>query len=116
MKILLIAATGCIVVAIGLPPRSTAHEGHGGFSAGEPGSPKKTARTIKVTMKEMMFDPSLIEVRKGEQIRFVLENDGTEDHEFMLATPAENRKHGEPHEKISGYGARRSQWEARRTT
>jgi uncharacterized cupredoxin-like copper-binding protein len=32
-------------------------------------------------------------VRKGEQIRFVLENDGTESHEFMLATVAENRKH-----------------------
>jgi len=46
-------------------------------------------------MKEMMFEPSLIEVRKGEQIRFILANDGTEDHEFMLATAAENRKHGE---------------------
>jgi uncharacterized cupredoxin-like copper-binding protein len=92
---LLFAASGCFVVTIGLPPRSTAHEGHGGFSAGEPGNPKKPARTIKVTMKEMMFDPSLIEVRKGEQIHFVLENDGTEDHEFMLATPAENRKHSE---------------------
>jgi uncharacterized cupredoxin-like copper-binding protein len=92
---LLFAAIGCFVVTIGLPPRSAAHEGHAEFSAGEPGNPKKPARTIKVTMKEMMFDPSLIEVRKGEQVRFVLENDGTEDHEFMLATPAENRKHGE---------------------
>jgi uncharacterized cupredoxin-like copper-binding protein len=95
LKTLLFVVTGYLVATIGPPASSTAHEGHGGFSAGEPGNPKKPARTIKVTMKEMMFDPSRIEVRKGEQIRFLLENDGTEDHEFMLATPAENRKHGE---------------------
>ena len=34
-------------------------------------------------------------VRKGEQIRLLLENGGTESHEFMLATVAENRKHAE---------------------
>jgi uncharacterized cupredoxin-like copper-binding protein len=88
-------SVGLIVAMIAVPGFALAHEGHPDFSAGEPGNPKKPARTIKVVMKEMMFEPSLIEVRKGEQIRFVLENDGTEDHEFMLATVAENRKHGE---------------------
>jgi uncharacterized cupredoxin-like copper-binding protein len=34
-------------------------------------------------------------VRKGEQIRFLLENGGIEGHEFILATVAENRKHAE---------------------
>ena len=67
------------------------------FSAGQPGNPKQPARTIKVIMREegkkMQFEPAHIEVRKGEQVRFVLENDGTESHEFMLATIAENRKH-----------------------
>jgi uncharacterized cupredoxin-like copper-binding protein len=98
----LVSVSGVYVAAIGLTASSTAHEGHADFSTGEPGNPKKTARTIKVTMKEMMFDPSLIEVRKGDQIRFVLENDGTEDHEFMLATPAENREHGELMKKYPG--------------
>lgn len=69
------------------------------FSAGAPGNPKQPARVVKVIMKEdgkkMLFEPAQISVRKGEQIRFVLENDGTENHEFMLATVAENRKHGE---------------------
>lgn len=69
------------------------------FSAGAPGNPKQPARVVKVIMKEdgkkMLFEPAQISVRKGEQIRFVLENDGTESHEFMLATVAENRKHGE---------------------
>lgn len=75
---------------------TAAHESEH-FSAGQPGNPKAPARTVKVIMKEdgkkMLFEPSRIAVRKGEQIRFVLENDGTEAHEFMLATVAENRKH-----------------------
>ena len=45
--------------------------------------------------KKMAFEPARIRVRKGEQIRFVLENEGTDDHEFVLATPDENRKHAE---------------------
>lgn len=75
------------------------HEQHSDFSAGELGDPNKPARTIKVTMEEegkkMLFDPAVIEIRKGEQIRFVLFNEGTESHEFVLATVAENRKHAE---------------------
>jgi uncharacterized cupredoxin-like copper-binding protein len=88
-------------IGIGFPGPGRAHEGHGTFSAGEPGDPNKPARTIRVVMyddgseKDMRFEPALITVRKGEQIRFFLENGGTESHEFMLATVAENRKHGE---------------------
>jgi uncharacterized cupredoxin-like copper-binding protein len=77
-----------------------AHEAHLHFSAGEPGSPNKPARTVTVLMREMQFEPSRIEVRKGEQIRFVLRNVGTESHEFMLATPDENRKHEEVMKKF----------------
>ena len=79
---------------------------HETFSAGAPGDPKKPSRTIKVTMiedgKKMLFEPSIINVRRGEQIRFVLQNDGTWDHEFMLATVADNRKHAEAMKKNPG--------------
>jgi len=87
-----------IAVPTALAP-TRAHEDHGQFSAGEPGNPKKPARTIRVLMiddgseTDMKFEPSVITVRKGENIRFVLENSGTESHEFMLATVAENRNH-----------------------
>jgi uncharacterized cupredoxin-like copper-binding protein len=67
------------------------------FSAGEPGNPKRASRTIAITMNEsdgkMLFSPNRIEVRRGEQIRFVLTNAGYLDHEFMIATPEENTKH-----------------------
>lgn len=77
---------------------------HGeGFSAGEPGDPKKPARIVQVTMGEMdgkmMFMPAKVEVKKGEQIKFVLRNNGELDHEFILATTAENLKHGEAMKK-----------------
>src|SRR5213078_3152547 len=96
----LLASTAAILATdIAMPIPASAHEDHGNFSAGEPGDPKKPARTIKVAMREdgkkMAFEPARIPVRKGEQIRFVLENDGTDDHEFVLATPDENRKHAE---------------------
>ncbi|MFZ0836029.1 MAG: cupredoxin family protein, partial [Xanthobacteraceae bacterium] len=70
------------------------------FSAGQPGDPKKPARTVTISMREMQFEPSRIEVHKGEQIRFVLRNVGTESHEFVLATPDENRKHEEVMKKF----------------
>jgi len=43
----------------------------------------------------MTYEPLRIEVKRGEQIRFVLRNAGTEDHEFLLATTKENLKHAE---------------------
>ena len=80
------------------------HSHHHGFTAGEPGDPAKPSRVVKVAMREqgrkMLFDPARLEVRKGEQIRFVLENAGIYDHEFVLATPTENSKHAELMKKI----------------
>jgi uncharacterized cupredoxin-like copper-binding protein len=82
-----------------VPTVARAHDTPAHYSAGEPGDPKKPARTVKVAMiekgKEMLFEPSIIQVRKGEQIRFVLDNEGTENHEFVVATRTENRKHAE---------------------
>ncbi|GAH31359.1 unnamed protein product, partial [marine sediment metagenome] len=78
-----------------LPLSAGAHGPHESFSAGEPGDPAKPSRTIEVVMTEMAFAPELIEVKRGEQVRFVIRNSGKEDHEFMLATLRENLKHGE---------------------
>jgi uncharacterized cupredoxin-like copper-binding protein len=76
---------------------------HTQFSAGEPGNPKKPARVVQVSMREgdgkMLFVPDRVEVKRGEQIRFVLTNVGELDHEFVLATTEENLKHAEEMQK-----------------
>ena len=84
------------LAALSVAP-ALAHEGHGhhGFSAGEPGDPSKPARTVEIAMSEMSYEPSKIDVKRGEQIRFVLRNVGKEDHEFLLATTKENLAHAE---------------------
>jgi uncharacterized cupredoxin-like copper-binding protein len=79
--------------------KAAAHEGHEHFAAGAPGDPKKPFRVVKVTMledgKKMLFEPAVLEVRLGEQIRFEIFNEGTWNHEFVLATKEANRKHAE---------------------
>ena len=41
----------------------------------------------------MLFVPDRVEVRKGEQIRFVLTNEGMVNHEFVLGTQKEIEEH-----------------------
>ena len=71
---------------------------HGTFAAGKPGDPKKkTARTIEIIAREaegkMTYAPDKIEVRRGEQIRFVIKNEGELAHEFLLDSFEGNAKH-----------------------
>src|SRR5690348_14269796 len=94
-KTLVLTITAIATLAA-MPARahSDGHK-HETFSAGEPGDPKKPARTIAIEMTEMSYTPDKIEVKRGEQVRFVIRNTGKEDHEFLLATTAENLKHAE---------------------
>ena len=95
-----IATIGIVCMALSAAP-ATGHEQHShlAFSAGEPGNAKKPSRTIEVTMSEMEFNPYRIEVKRGEQIRFIIRNAGTEDHEFLLASTEDNLKHAEAMKK-----------------
>ena len=85
-------------VGAALAGPSGAGHGHGDETAyGKAGDPKKPARIVQVVMSErdgkMAFIPDRIEVRRGEQIRFQLRNNGELDHELVLATLEENLKH-----------------------
>jgi uncharacterized cupredoxin-like copper-binding protein len=64
---------------------------------GEPGDPLKPARTVEIAMREdgarMLFVPNHVEVRKGEQIRFVLTNEGMVNHEFVIGTQNQIKEH-----------------------
>ncbi len=85
-------------VAIAGPGSAGHGHGHGAETAyGKPGDPKKPARVINVIMAEgdggMSFIPNRIDVRRGEQVRFMLRNNGELDHEIVVATLEENLKH-----------------------
>lgn len=105
-------AIAAAAMALSLATVAWAESGHHGeghhhddetFSAGEPGDPGKPVRVVPVTMSEtdgkMVFMPDKLEVKKGDQVRFVLRNNGELDHEFILATTAENLKHAEAMKK-----------------
>lgn len=73
------------------------------FSALESGDAKKPARIVKVTMGEMegkmMFMPAKVDVKEGEQIKFMLRNNGELDHEFVLGCAADHLQHAEAMKK-----------------
>ncbi|HEY9215883.1 cupredoxin family protein [Xanthobacter autotrophicus DSM 597] len=95
--------TRILVAALAALSLSTAALADAGHSHGderaygEPGDPKKSGRVVQVTMREadgkMEFIPNRLEIRKGEQVKFVLRNNGELDHEIVLATLDENLKH-----------------------
>lgn len=91
--------SGTVLAAPGAPGHS-----HANFSAGEPGDPKKPAQVVLVTMREldgkMVFIPDRVEVKKGQQVRFMLRNSGELEHEFVLASTEENLKHAEEMKKF----------------
>jgi uncharacterized cupredoxin-like copper-binding protein len=95
---------------------AAAHEDHP-FSAGAPGNPKKPARIVQVVMGDgdgkMWFIPDSIELRKGEQVRFILRNSGAIKHAFVLASVNENDARAEMM-KMSGPGASRPECKKRR--
>lgn len=81
--------------ALAGPGAAGHHDGEVAY--GKPGDPKKPARLVQIAMGEkdgkMHFIPNRIEIRRGEQIKFQLRNNGEMDHELVLATLAENLKH-----------------------
>jgi uncharacterized cupredoxin-like copper-binding protein len=88
-------ATGAAYAGAGASGHSHSHGGDTAF--GEPGDPKKPSRNVQIIMKEgegtMAFAPKRIDVRKGEQIRLQIRNNGALDHEMVLATLEANLEH-----------------------
>jgi putative spermidine/putrescine transport system substrate-binding protein len=61
---------------------------------GQPGNPGEVSRTVTMIMSDAMrFTPDRIEVRKGETVRFVLQNEGRLRHELVLGEPEALRRH-----------------------
>ena len=77
--------------------------GHDESPIGEAGVANKASRTIEVDAADSMrFTPALMDVKKGETIRFVVTNSGKVPHEFSLGTAKELKEHYEVMKKFPG--------------
>ena len=58
------------------------------------GDAEKVTRTVAVRMVDYMrFSPDQMQFRQGETVRFVIDNDDLELHEFVMGTQAEIDDH-----------------------
>jgi uncharacterized cupredoxin-like copper-binding protein len=61
---------------------------------GQPGDPHQVSRTINVSMGDnMRFSPEHIDVKSGETVRLVLQNQGKLRHELVLGEPDALKRH-----------------------
>jgi len=83
-------------VALGLlTAQAFADAGHGGkFAFGSPGGESEVIRTVNVQAADTMrFNPSKLQIKQGETIKFVVTNSGRIKHEFTLGDRATQRLH-----------------------
>lgn len=72
---------------------SMASESPVNFDFGSRGAPEKVDRTIEIKMGDLYFEPSRVDVKSGETVRFLLKNEGLVLHEFNLGKPAAHLEH-----------------------
>ena len=68
------------------------------MAVGEPGKRQDATKNIVIIMKEtddgeMVFTPKMIDVQKGQTIRFAIRNKGELEHEFVLDNHGGVMKH-----------------------
>ena len=84
------------IFAVTAPVRVVAHEHHG-YGAGEAGDSRRPARVVEIVMSDadgkMSYAPDHLEFSRGEQVKFVIRNQGALSHEFVLGSRSENHEH-----------------------
>jgi uncharacterized cupredoxin-like copper-binding protein len=87
-----------------LPSLSFADGGHSSektIITGMPGNESNVSRTINVDMGDnMRFTPSLIKVKTGETIRFIVKNSGQLHHELVIGDIKALQAHAEMMRKM----------------
>ena len=71
---------------------------------GEKGDPSKVDRTIIIKMYDNYYEPNIIKVKKGETIKFVVQNLGEMVHEYNIATKEMHIKHQPEMQKLVDHG------------
>ena len=65
---------------------------------GRPGDPRDATRTFEIDIRElhdgrMWFDPYVLNLQLGEQVRIIIKNTGDFPHAFVIATPQEIQRY-----------------------
>jgi uncharacterized cupredoxin-like copper-binding protein len=67
------------------------------------GDAKTAGRTVKISMTDdMRFTPDRLRFKLGETVRFIVDNDGIELHEFVIGTQSELDEHAALMAKFPG--------------
>ena len=67
---------------------------------GEKGDPNKVDRTVKIKMYDNYYEQNAIKVKKGETIRFIVENLGELVHEYNIGTKEMHVEHKQEMQKL----------------
>ncbi|WGF91113.1 cupredoxin domain-containing protein [Marinivivus vitaminiproducens] len=90
---LLAVSAGVVAGPLLMTAHSDAAPGHASSAVGQPGKASAATRTVEIVMRDNMYEPAFVEVKAGETVRFVLENDGELLHEFNIGTAAMHADH-----------------------
>ena len=67
---------------------------------GEKGDPNKIDRIVNIKMYDNYYEPNLIKIKKGETIKFIVENLGEMVHEYNIGTKEMHIKHQPEMQKL----------------
>ena len=71
---------------------------------GEKGDPSKIDRVVKIKMYDNYYEPNLVKIKKGETIKFVVENLGEMVHEYNIGTKEMHIKHQPEMQRLVEHG------------
>ena len=60
---------------------------------GEKGDPNKIDRVVNIKMYDNYYEPNVVKIKKGETIKFIIENLGELVHEYNIGTKEMHIKH-----------------------
>ena len=67
---------------------------------GEKGDPNKIDRVVMIKMYDNYYEPNLVKIKKGETIKFIVENLGEMVHEYNIGTKEMHIKHQPEMQKL----------------
>ena len=71
---------------------------------GEKGDPNNIDRIINIKMYDNYYEPNSIKVKRGETIKFIVQNFGEMVHEYNIATKEMHIKHQPEMQKMVDHG------------